>query len=123
MATFNYARLLKTVDRLITKFGVKTTFRWIVSVPNPNPSLPSTNTVITRDYDAVFTKFTEKEIDGIRILTGDVKVLVRGNLDQNLQINGSILDPIESGVIWKVIRMEKVAPGPSILLWKVQVRK
>lgn len=117
-----YNRLIKTATRLITKYGTPTVFRSLVSVPNPNPAKPATVTPVEHTYDAVFTKIDLKEIDGVRVLTGDQRVLVRGNIDPDFKINGSIVDPVDAS-IWKVIDVQKVAPGPSIILFKVQVRK
>lgn len=117
-----YNRMLATASRLIKKFGAPTVFRSLLSVPNPNPSKPPTTTIVETTYDAVFTKIDEKEIDGTRILTGDMRVLVRGDITVDFKINGSIIDPKDSS-IWKVINILPVAPGPVCVIFKVQVRK
>jgi len=117
-----YNRMIKTATRLIQKYGAPTVFRSLTSVPNPNPAKPPTVTPVERTYDAVFTKIDLKEVDGVRVLAGDQRVLVRGNIDPDFQINGSIIDPVDSS-IWKVMGITPVAPGPACIIFKVQVRK
>lgn len=119
---FNYSRTLQTVKRLINKFGVLTEFRSIVSTPNSNPSKPPVNQTVIDKYQAVFVGIDVKELDGIRIITGDKRVLVQGDIANRFDHDGSVIDPID-GSIWKVIKAEPVAPGPTCVLYKIQVRK
>lgn len=115
-----YNRIAKTAIRLLTKYGKDCTFRSLVSVPNVNPSKPPIVSQSDNIYKAVFTKYKSEEIDGIRILTSDMKVLVQGNIDPSFKINGQIIDP--TGQVWKVVGLEPVIPGPICVLFKVQVR-
>lgn len=117
-----YNRLASSATRLIKKYGKLTKFNGYIVVKDPNPSKPSTKTLVQKEYMAVFTRYKTEDVDGTRVQMGDMKVLVQGDMDPAIKQDGSIIDPAD-GQVWKVMAIESIIPGPLNLLYKVQVRK
>ncbi|WP_138476167.1 hypothetical protein [Dyadobacter bucti] len=70
---------------------------------------------------ALFTDFTEKEIDGTIILRGDKKVLIASaELLAPPQHNDTIVDGNDE---YKIIPMSTIQPGDTPIIYKLQVRK
>lgn len=120
MTAFNYARPKATADRLITRFGQTGTLRRPTvsgTAYNPTEGVPV-------EYACLFviTDFAAHEIDGTRVLATDKKVLLaKGDL---------AVDPLTSdllveadGSVYKIIRVEPLQPGDTVVMHTLQVRR
>lgn len=125
MATqFQYARLARTAQRLIDRFGVTEKIVGFVDVPNPTqPNRPGTRTEYNQNVSAVFLKIDEKLIDGTLIMAGDMKVLISPNMATlDPKLTGTITRGSENEV-WSIVNIKPLNPGGVKLLYTVQVRK
>lgn len=115
---FDYVSLAKNAEALIRKFGDECKIVTYTDVPAPNPIDPPTRTPVKVGTRGVWGKFKLEDIDNVNILQADQRVLLAGRL---------IIDSravIERGSEqWKIIAVERVKPGPTSVLWKVQVRQ
>lgn len=122
MATFKYARLARTAQRLIERFGVKETLTGYTDVPNPTaPNKPPIRTPVVLQANAVFLDIDEKLIDGTLIKQGDMKVLL-SCLEVTLppQFKGTITQGAD---IWSIEQIKPLNPGGIRLIYTLQVRK
>ena len=125
MATkFQYARLARTAQRLIDRFGITETIVGFVDIPNPDkPNRPGERVTYEVAAPAVFLKIDEKFIDNTLIKAGDMKVLL-SPLDAkfNPNITGTITRTSENEV-WSIVEIKPLNPGGVKLLYTMQVRK
>lgn len=118
MTAFDYTRSQATADRLIARFGQAGKLRRQTKTgPAHNP------TISTTDYDATFAviDFTNREIDGTRVLATDKKVLLKAG---GLGIFPTTEDQIViGGVVHSIIRTATVAPAGAVVLYELQCRR
>lgn len=119
---FDYARLARTAQRLIDRFGKVEKITGYVDVPNVDqPNRPGTRTLIDQDTNCVFLDIDAKHVDGTLIRSGDMKVLASPM--------GMTLDPQMTGTItrgdeiWSIVSIKELNPGGMKLLYTIQVRK
>lgn len=118
MATFNYARLRATADRLIQQFGGAVTFKRIET------SGTAWNPV---GAEAQFTAFAAvvdynvTEIDGSLVQAGDRRALVSA---VDLDIEPKPGDHLERGSErWRVVRVSRIdVDGSGSVIWDLQLR-
>jgi hypothetical protein len=112
---FNYSKLLKTANKLITNFGAPVTVRRPGGVERING-----NEVITPESSfqivGVLTEYKAHEIDGSRVLVGDMKFLAKA--DPAVAV-GDILD-VRGGK--RVVNAYPLAPAGMSLLFEIQLR-
>lgn len=122
---FQYARLARTAQRLIDRFGVTENIKGFVDGdPDPlKPNRPPIRTLIDQNAKAVFLDIDTKLIDGTLIKEGDMKVLL-SPLDMTipLKITGTISREVE-GEVWSIVKIKPLNPGGIKLLYTLQVRK
>jgi hypothetical protein len=126
-AHFNYARAKKTADRLIKKFGKTTASVLIEPGEMTGPAWnPTQADPINHPCDAVVLDYSERQIDGDRIRTGDRRVLIA--------VGAQTKNPTPSWVLqiqmkgdaqptkYKIIQVKPLEPGDLTILWDVQCR-
>ncbi|ABP63581.1 head closure Hc1 [Burkholderia phage BcepGomr] len=120
MKSFNYPRLLKTVDRLIEKFGEECFIvEYIDAVDPTRPFDPPVRTEVRTPVKGVFVKATEKHADGTLIHIGDQLVLISGSLKREAaNIKGDLFRGAEKWKMWNVVPLK---PGPVNMLFKIKV--
>lgn len=117
--TFDYARSKATADRLLTRFGQAATLRRPTTsgtAYNPTQGTPT-------DYTAtvVVTDFSNREIDGTRVLATDKKALMA---KASLAIEPTTSDKLLiGGVAHSIVRVETLSPGGTTLAWTLQCRR
>lgn len=119
---FQYARLARTAQRLIDRFGKTETIKGYFDTPNPSqPNRPGIRTFAELTPRAVFLNIEAKLIDGTLVKAGDMKVLV-GAVSPALdpKITGTITRGDE---VWSIVKIEPLNPGGIKLLYTLQVRK
>lgn len=119
MTAFDYARPKATADRLITRFGQSGTLqRPSTTGPDYNPTI-GTPTPYTVTF--AVTEYADREIDGERIKSTDKKVLLaKGSLAIEPKTSDKLLI---GGVAHSIIRVEPLAPGGTVVMWTLQVRR
>jgi len=120
VTAFNYGRPKATADRLIARFGQAGTLRRMLpgSGPAYDPGEPSPD-----DYAATFAvlDFNGREIDGSRVLATDKKILLANGA---LAIQPTLSDKLVIGdVEHSIINIETLAPGGTVVMWTLQVRR
>jgi hypothetical protein len=121
---FQYARLARTAQRLIDRFGITENIVGFVDVPNPDqPNRPGSRIEYDQDVSAVFLKIDEKLVDGQLIKSGDMKVLVSPNMATlDVKMTGTISRAAENEV-WSIVNIKTLNPGGVKLLYTLQVRR
>ena len=114
-----YTDLADTAEDMIEEFGREVTLRRV----NPGAYSPATNSnsggsVVDRTISAVFTNYSEREIDGEIILRGDQKALVAATVEP--AHNDKIIDGTK---VFTVINVQPLQPGIDVLIYKLQVRR
>jgi|SRR5690606_19093732 len=117
---FNYITLAKNAEALIYKFGDKCVVTGYKDVPNPDPIKPPTRTPTSKDTRGVWLRYKLQDVDGTNILRGDQMVLLAGKIE--VDPRGIIHRGSEA---WKIVATgtQLLKPGPTSMLWKVQVRQ
>lgn len=121
---FDYARLARTAQRLIDRFGVPETITGYTDSPNPaGANKPPIRTLATLTANAVFLDIDQKLIDGTLIKTGDMKVLLSAlNFDIPPKLKGTISRLTENEV-WNIEEVKPLNPGGIKLIYTLLVRK
>ena len=124
-AQFQYARLARTAQRLIDRFGVTENMKGFTDgEPDPaKPNRPPARTLFDQNIKAVFLSIEAKLIDGELIKQGDMKVLLSplsATIPPNL--TGTITRNAE-GEVWTIVKCKPLNPGGIRLLYTLQVRK
>lgn len=121
-AQFQYARLARTAQRLIDRFGALETIKGYVDTPNPStPNRPGIRTFAELSMRAVFLDIESKLIDGTLVKAGDMKVLVGAN---SMKVDPSIVGTITRGdEVWSIVNIKPLNPGGIKLIYTLQVRK
>lgn len=116
--TFDYTRSRATAERLIAKFGAAATLtRKTVTGEGYDPSISTTDHAVT----AVAVAYEVGEIDGVRVLASDRKVLVS---TKGLEVEPQPGDVLTiSGAAHAVVSVKPLAPGGVVVMWEAQARK
>ena len=141
-AQFQYARLARTAQRLIDRFGNVETLKGFVEhqeepyaanyaddyadtgTPSTTaPNRPPIRDPYTQSIKAVFLNIEDEHIDGTLIKAGDMKVLM-SPLSATIRplLTGTITREAE-GEVWSVVKMKTLNPGGIKLLYTLQVRR
>lgn len=120
MKSFNYPRLLKTVTRLIDKFGDDCVIlEYIDQVDPDRPFDPPVRTEVRTPIRAVWIKASEEHANGTDIHIGDQLILVSGTLNRDAaNIKGNVIRGAEN---WKIWFVKPLKPGPINMLYKMKV--
>jgi len=120
MTAFDYARPKATAERLITRFGQPGTLRRPASTGpayNPTAGTPADQAVTF-----VVTEYSNREVDGTRILATDKKVLLaKGSLTIEPATSDLLLDA--DAKPYKVIAVMPLKPAQTVVLFELQVRR
>lgn len=117
--TFDYSRAASTAERLIRRFGAKGAIRR--EKPGTGPSYdPGDPTITDHHAHIVLTAFTNREIDGQRILATDIKALVEPSVGAEPKTTDLLISP--DGAILTIVNVDLVRPGTTTVLYKLQVR-
>lgn len=120
MTAFNYASAAATASRLTAKFGAPGAIRRLTTGAGPSydPGEPT-----TQDYPAniVLTEYTNREIDGERILATDRKALV----DPAVEIEPNTTDLLVTadGATLTIVNVSILRPAATTVLYELQVRR
>lgn len=112
---FNYAKLARTANKLITNFGAPVQVSRPGGVVRENGHeviIPATTFQIV----GVLTEYKAHEIDGTRVLNGDLKFLARADVAVGV---GDVLD-VRGGK--RVVNSAPLSPAGSTLLYEIQLR-
>lgn len=139
---FQYARLARTAQRLIERFGNAETIKGFVDRVEPPyaddyaadyadpgtpaasaPNRPPVREPYTQGVKAVFLNIEDEDIDGILVKAGDMKVLV-SPLTAKMRplLTGTITRDAE-GEVWSIVKLKTLNPGGIKLLYTLQVRR
>lgn len=120
--TFDYARAAITAERLIRKFGAPCAIRR-TTVEGANLYDPSSGTEVITDHAAhiVLTDYSNREIDGQRILSTDRKALVEPAI--GIEPTTSDLLVAADGATLTIVNVDLLRPATTTVLYTLQVRK
>lgn len=122
MTGFDYGRAAATAERLIRKFGTVGAIRR-TTVEGANLYDPSSGTEVITDHPAhiVLTDYSNREIDGQRILSTDRKVLV----EPAIGVEPTTLDLLVTadGATLTIVNVDLLRPATTTVLYVLQVRK
>ncbi len=119
MTNFDYARAAAMAERLIRKFGAPGAIRR--ETPGSGPSYdPGEPTIDNHPAHIVLTAFTNREIDGQRILATDRKALVEPSFGIEPKTTDLLIAP--DGVILTIVNVDLIRPATTTVLYKLQVR-
>lgn len=122
MSNFNYSRIKKTAENLISKFGAPITLVATSSVQNPEKWKAPIQSTTSVDLKAVSADYKEKYIDGSMIKRGDKKFLIAAKgVMLEPDMTGWIIDNI--GSKWNIVKVSTTVPGSDKILYTVQVRQ
>lgn len=117
---FDYAKAARTAERLLRQFGATGAIRrQVAGAGSPyDPGEPTTT-----DYPAlmVVTAFSNREIDGQRILSTDRKVLVEPGVGIEPTTSDLLVTP--DGATLTIVNVDLVRPATTTVLYKLQVRQ
>lgn len=119
MPGFDYARAAQTAERLIRKFGAAGAIRR--ETPGSGPSYDPGEPTLT-DYPAhiVLTDFSNREIDGQRILATDRKAYVEPSF--GVEPTTSDLLVTADGATLTIVNVDLLRPATTTILYVVQAR-
>lgn len=119
MTTFDYARAAQTAERLIRKFGAVGAIRR--ETPGSGPSYdPGEPTLTDHPAHIVVTSYTNREIDGQRILATDRKAYVEPTVGVEPTTSDLLVTP--DGSTLAVIDVTLLRPATTTVLYVLQVR-
>lgn len=132
MSTFNYAKILRTGQRLVTKFGRSVTFVQLGSGPDnaaqpwKGTSTVRTDPIATLTVNAVFVEPESLERLGLQVQanefvksTSEVVIVVT---DQSLKQYDEMIDSFD-GARFKMANIQQLNPGDSLVLHYVRVQR
>ncbi len=118
--SFNYSGLSKTAVKNIAKFGRSVTFRSVtVGTFDTSTGTKTGAKDVDKIIKAVITDYKDRQIDGEIIRRGDKQVMIAGSSVISPKTNDIIVD----GSDYKIVNIETVQPGDTVLIYKLQVRK
>lgn len=110
-----YANSVASAKRLIAKFGRDMTLKTIArSGDKWNPTLTPTTTTVT----GAVIEYKTHQIDGMFVKVGDKMILFDSTV--NITIGDKIIDGDNT---YSIVDFNTIAPGSSVILYKVQVRR
>lgn len=114
MAKLDYPALAESARSAILDSGREMTLRRLVDSGDPwNPTQTTQDATVV----GVVTIYKTGEIDGTLIQRGDRKILLAA------EVAPTPADRIvDGGTEFAVVNVEAIAPGPEVLLFKVQAR-
>lgn len=119
MTTFDYARAAQTAGRLIRKFGAAGAIRR--ETPGSGPSYdPGEPTLTDHPAHIVVTSYTNREIDGQRILATDRKAYVEPSVGVEPTTSDLLVTP--DGSTLAIIDVTLLRPATTTVLYVLQVR-
>jgi hypothetical protein len=118
--------LQETASRLIKKFGENRLVK--IQIPEAVPADPTkpwevdpTSKLRTKTVNAVVVPIDRKLVDGNSVLDGDETMLIAG-----LDLGGLVPTPaftvIDENVNKNIMKVDRVRPGKTDYLYKLQVR-
>ncbi len=120
VAAFDYVAIEIKAAELIQKFGRNATLRRISKVPGTTPKRweSAEGTPTDSEVRMVFLDYNIRDVDGTRILKGDQRVFLRGDVgidvsDQDFVIDGTVK--------WEVKNVQPLNPGGVTLLYELQL--
>ncbi|MNR37518.1 hypothetical protein D3C85_1555430 [compost metagenome] len=120
MTAFDYARAAAMAERLIRKFGALGAIRR--QTPGSGPSYDPGEPIIT-DHPAhiVLTDYSNREIDGQRILATDRKALVEPAI--GIEPTTSDLLVTADGATLTIVNVDLLRPATTTVLYMIQARR
>lgn len=120
--TFDYAGLENTALTQIDEFGRTVVFRSVdQGTFDASTNSRTGNSVTNTNVKAVITDYRERQINDETIRRGDKRVMIAGAaLSSAPETNDIIVDGSE---VYRIINVETIQPGDTVLLYKLQVRK
>ncbi|WP_420478238.1 hypothetical protein [Brevundimonas sp. FT23028] len=117
--TFDYARAAQTAQRLLQTFGATGAIRR--QSPGTGPSYDPGEPTLT-DYPCTLalTKFSNREIDGARILATDRKALVSPAVEEEPTTSDLLVTA--SGEKLTIVNVMVLRPETATVLYQLQVR-
>lgn len=120
MTSFAYARAAGTAERLIRKFGAMGAIRR--ESPGSGPSYdPGEPTITDHPAHIVLTDYSNREIDGQRILSTDRKALVEPAI--GVEPTTSDLLVTTDGATLTIVNVDLLRPATTTILYTLQVRR
>lgn len=119
--SFSYGSLASTALKQIAKFGRSVTLR-TVTVGTFDTGTGVTTGASDADVTvkAVITGYTNKQTDGEIIRRGDKQVMIAGSAVTAAPVLNDVV--VDDGD-YKIVNIETIQPGDTVLLYKLQVRK
>lgn len=118
--SFDYARAAGTAERLVRKFGAQGVIRR--ETPGAGPSYdPGPPTITDHPAHIVLTDYSNREIDGQRILSTDRKALVEPAI--GIEPTVSDLLVTADGATLTIVNVDLLRPATTTVLYTLQVRK
>jgi len=120
--SFDYSGLVAASIALIDKFGRNVTFTYIT----PGTYTASTNAITgdsetTQTVKMAITDFRRDEIDGKKVKRGDKEALLApDSLTREPRTGDKVTD---DGKDYRVMDIDDVKPGDTVLLYKLQLRR
>ena len=120
MSAFDYARSKATAARLLARFGQAATLRRPSTggtAYNPTQGSPADYpvTIVVTDYET-------REVDGTRILSTDKKVLLaKGSLSVEPATSDLLIEA--SGAVYKIVNVQPLNPGGTVVMYTIQARR
>lgn len=119
MSSFDYARAAQTAERLIRKFGAVGAIRR--ETPGSGPSYdPGEPTLTDHPAHIVVTSYTNREVDGQRILATDRKAYVEPTVGVEPTTSDLLVTP--DGSTLAIIDVTLLRPATKTILYVVQAR-
>lgn len=120
----DYDSLQATVYSKIVRYGADMTLR-VGSHRDYNAAIDAITEGID-DYvvQGIFTEFSEGDIDGTRVQTGDRRILLHalGGIPDSLERVEDLKIIDSDDRLWNIISIKPLSPGGITLLYKVHVR-
>lgn len=118
----DYSSLAASALRQIADSGREVTLRRVTAgTYHPDADAFSGDDEEDEDIDAVITDYHDRQIDGEIILRGDRKVLIAGSALTSPPTKGDVMEDGDDE--YRIVNIETVKPGDTVLLYKLQVRK
>ena len=121
----DYVSLASTALRLITANGRTVTFTVKTTTP-ADTNKPWRGTAASGDttFDAVsvIVPFENDDVDGKLVRRGDSRLFVAANsvTGQDMESVDTVTDRDE---LWKVIKVNDISPGNTLVLYEIQLRR
>jgi hypothetical protein len=121
MGSYNYSCLEGRADSLITRFGTAMTLTRTTETPDGVKPWIQVRTTTDYTVQGVRTEYTDREIDGTAVQAQDYKILLAA---KDLSIVPEPDDTLTDGsTVTTIVRVRRVHPGDTDLVYTCQVRK